>query len=64
MEKHRKNISKKDSVLISEKQSHELINWIRTLQQALTVEVNRDLINVRTVEELLGEIDRRNDMQY
>ena len=24
----------------------------------------RDLINVRTVEELLGEIDRRNDMQY
>ena len=24
----------------------------------------RDLINVRTVEELLGEIDRRNDMKY
>ncbi len=47
VEKHRKNINNQDSLLISEKQSSELNIWIRTLQQALTVEVNRDFINVQ-----------------
>ena len=41
-----RNISNKDSLLIAEKKLSELTIWIRTLQQALTVEVNRDFINV------------------
>ncbi len=45
--KQRRNISNKDSYLIADKQLSELTIWIRTLQQALTVEVNRDFINVQ-----------------
>ena len=45
VEKHRENISLNDSLLISDKQSSELSIWIRTLQQALTVEVDKDIFH-------------------
>ncbi len=47
VEKHRRNISNKDSFSIAEKQLSELYIWIRTLQQSLSVEVSRDFINIQ-----------------
>ncbi len=47
VEGHNKNISSNDSMLTPDMKSGELIIWIRSLQQALTVEVDHGFSNIQ-----------------
>ena len=47
VEGYNQNISSNDSIATPDSQSGKLIFWIRTLQQALTVEVDHGLTNIQ-----------------
>ena len=47
VEGYKHNISGNDSIATSDSQSGELISWIRSLQQALTVEVDHGFTNIQ-----------------
>ncbi len=47
VEGYNQNISSTDSKSTPDSQSGELITWIRSLQQALTVEVDHGFINIQ-----------------
>ena len=47
VEGYNKNISSTDSKSTPDSKSSELVSWIRSLQQALTVEVDHGFINIQ-----------------
>ena len=47
VEGYKQNISSNDSIATPDSKSGELITWVRTLQQALTVEVDHGLTNIQ-----------------
>ena len=47
VEGYKQNIGSNDSIATSDSQSGELISWIRSLQQALTVEVDHGFIDIQ-----------------
>ena len=47
VEGYNKNISNTDSKSTPDSQRSELITWIRSLQQALTVEVEHGITNIQ-----------------
>ncbi|WP_413677682.1 ATP-dependent DNA helicase RecG [Prochlorococcus sp. MIT 0916] len=47
VEGHNKDISINDSKSIPDSKSNDLVSWIRSLQQALTVEVDHGFINIQ-----------------
>ena len=47
VEGHKKNISSKDSKENLDSESGEVLNWIRSLQQSLTVEVDHGFTNIQ-----------------
>ncbi len=46
VEGYNQNISRTDSKSTLDSQSSELVSWIRSLQQAFTVEVEHGFINI------------------
>ena len=47
VERYNKNIASNDSISSADSQPAELICWIRSLQQALTVEVEHGFSNIQ-----------------
>ena len=47
VEGHNQNISSNDSIATPDSKSGELITWVRSLQQALTVEVDHGFTNIQ-----------------
>ena len=47
VEGHNQNISSNDSIATTDSKSCELITWIRSFQQALTVEVDHGCKNIQ-----------------
>tara|TARA_B100000965_G_C19319796_1_gene638186 strand:+ start:565 stop:729 length:165 start_codon:yes stop_codon:yes gene_type:complete len=47
VEGYNQNITSNDSMANPDSKSGELISWIRSLQQALTVEVDHGYINIQ-----------------
>ena len=47
VEGYNKNLSSDDSIVSPESKSSELLDWIRSLQQALTVEVDHGFKNIQ-----------------
>ena len=47
VEGHNQNISSNDSIATPDSKSGELITWVRSLQQALTVEVDHGFKNIQ-----------------
>ena len=47
VEGHKQNISSNDSIATPDSKSGELITWVRSLQQALTVEVDHGFTNIQ-----------------
>ena len=47
VEGYNQNISSNDSIATPDSKSGELIKWVRSLQQALTVEVDHGFTNIQ-----------------